>query len=61
MARNRWAVRAAVPTSRICTATTGDDAQSERPKGLEVFMRLAKADVVVENFRPDVKAKLAST
>ena len=29
------------------------------PKGLEVFMRLAKqADVVVENFRPDVKAKL---
>jgi crotonobetainyl-CoA:carnitine CoA-transferase CaiB-like acyl-CoA transferase len=29
------------------------------PKGLEVFMRLAaKADVVVENYRPDVKAKL---
>jgi crotonobetainyl-CoA:carnitine CoA-transferase CaiB-like acyl-CoA transferase len=29
------------------------------PKGLEVFNRLvAKADVVVENFRPDVKAKL---
>jgi len=29
------------------------------PKGLEVFKRLAaKADVVVENFRPDVKAKL---
>jgi crotonobetainyl-CoA:carnitine CoA-transferase CaiB-like acyl-CoA transferase len=29
------------------------------PKGLEVFSRLvAKADVVVENFRPDVKAKL---
>ena len=29
------------------------------PKGLEVFLRLAKkADVVVENFRPDVKAKL---
>src|SRR5438128_87780 len=29
------------------------------PKGLEVFMRLAaKADVVVENFRPDVKGKL---
>ena len=29
------------------------------PKGLEVFQRLAeKADVVVENFRPDVKAKL---
>src|SRR4051794_452336 len=29
------------------------------PKGLEVFRRLAKqADVVVENFRPDVKAKL---
>ena len=29
------------------------------PKGLEVFMRLAKqADVIVENFRPDVKAKL---
>ena len=29
------------------------------PKGLEVFMRLAeKADVVVENFRPDVKNKL---
>ena len=29
------------------------------PKGLEVFERLAeKADVVVENFRPDVKAKL---
>ena len=28
-------------------------------KGLEVFNRLvAKADVVVENFRPDVKAKL---
>src|SRR5260370_14392483 len=28
------------------------------PKGLEVFMRLAKqADVVVENFRPDVKTK----
>jgi crotonobetainyl-CoA:carnitine CoA-transferase CaiB-like acyl-CoA transferase len=29
------------------------------PKGVEVFMRLAaKADVVVENFRPDVKTKL---
>jgi crotonobetainyl-CoA:carnitine CoA-transferase CaiB-like acyl-CoA transferase len=29
------------------------------PKGLEVFNRLvARADVVVENFRPDVKAKL---
>src|SRR4249920_3015848 len=29
------------------------------PRGLEVFMRLAKkADVIVENFRPDVKAKL---
>ena len=31
----------------------------KEPKGLEVFNRLvAKADVVVENFRPDVKAKL---
>jgi crotonobetainyl-CoA:carnitine CoA-transferase CaiB-like acyl-CoA transferase len=30
------------------------------PKGREVFMRLAaKADVVVENYRPDVKKKLA--
>jgi crotonobetainyl-CoA:carnitine CoA-transferase CaiB-like acyl-CoA transferase len=29
------------------------------PRGLATFMRLAeKADVVVENFRPDVKAKL---
>jgi crotonobetainyl-CoA:carnitine CoA-transferase CaiB-like acyl-CoA transferase len=29
------------------------------PGGLEVFLRLAaKADVVVENFRPDVKARL---
>src|SRR3981081_431081 len=29
------------------------------PKGLEVFWRLVeKADVVVENFRPDVKARL---
>src|SRR4051794_21148441 len=29
------------------------------PKGLQVFKRLAeKADVVVENFRPDVKTKL---
>ena len=29
------------------------------PRGLEVFKRLAaKADVIVENFRPDVKAKL---
>src|SRR5207249_12078981 len=29
------------------------------PKGLEVFKRLAEqADVVVENFRPDVKTKL---
>src|SRR5499427_11169089 len=29
------------------------------PKGVEVFNRLVKqADVVVENFRPDVKAKL---
>ena len=29
------------------------------PKGLEVFKRLAKqADVIVENFRPDVKNKL---
>jgi len=31
----------------------------KKPKGLEVFHRLAKkADVIVENFRPDVKAKL---
>ena len=31
----------------------------KRPEGLEVFRRLVeKADVVVENFRPDVKAKL---
>jgi crotonobetainyl-CoA:carnitine CoA-transferase CaiB-like acyl-CoA transferase len=31
----------------------------KNPKGLEVFRRLAgKADVIVENFRPDVKAKL---
>ena len=31
----------------------------KNPKGLEVFKRLAaKADVVVENFRPDVKFKL---
>src|SRR6516165_10816605 len=31
----------------------------KNPKGLELFNRLvAKADVVVENFRPDVKAKL---
>ena len=31
----------------------------KHPAGLEVFNRLAKqADVVVENFRPDVKAKL---
>jgi formyl-CoA transferase len=31
----------------------------KKPKGLEVFYRLAKkADVIVENFRPDVKAKL---
>jgi crotonobetainyl-CoA:carnitine CoA-transferase CaiB-like acyl-CoA transferase len=30
-------------------------------KGLEVFNRLVgKADVVVENFRPDVKAKLGT-
>src|SRR3979490_2767059 len=29
------------------------------PRGLEVFQRLAaRADVIVENFRPDVKAKL---
>ncbi len=29
------------------------------PRGLKTFKRLAeKADVVVENFRPDVKAKL---
>src|ERR1700745_1609964 len=29
------------------------------PKGVEAFMRLAaKADVVVENYRPDVKQKL---
>jgi crotonobetainyl-CoA:carnitine CoA-transferase CaiB-like acyl-CoA transferase len=29
------------------------------PRGVEVFMRLAaKADVVVENYRPDVKTKL---
>src|ERR1700687_722630 len=29
------------------------------PRGLAVFQRLAKkADVIVENFRPDVKAKL---
>jgi len=31
----------------------------KKPEGLEVFRRLVeKADVVVENFRPDVKAKL---
>src|SRR6202012_4872457 len=31
----------------------------KNPKGMEVFKRLVeKADVVVENFRPDVKAKL---
>ena len=31
------------------------------PKGLEVFKRLAEqADVVVENFRPDVKSKLGT-
>ena len=31
----------------------------KNPEGLEVFRRLVeKADVVVENFRPDVKAKL---
>jgi crotonobetainyl-CoA:carnitine CoA-transferase CaiB-like acyl-CoA transferase len=31
----------------------------KNPKGLEVFQRLAKqADVIVENFRPDVKTKL---
>jgi formyl-CoA transferase len=31
----------------------------KHPKGLELFKRLAlKADVVVENFRPDVKARL---
>ncbi len=31
----------------------------KKPEGLEVFRRLAeKADVVVENFRPDVKSKL---
>jgi len=31
----------------------------KNPKGLKVFHRLAgKADVIVENFRPDVKAKL---
>jgi formyl-CoA transferase len=31
----------------------------KRPEGLAVFQRLAKkADVIVENFRPDVKAKL---
>ena len=31
----------------------------KNPEGLAVFQRLAKkADVIVENFRPDVKAKL---
>jgi crotonobetainyl-CoA:carnitine CoA-transferase CaiB-like acyl-CoA transferase len=31
----------------------------KKPEGLEVFKRLVKkADVIVENFRPDVKAKL---
>src|SRR5882724_8200741 len=31
----------------------------KNPRGLEVFRRLAKkADVIVENFRPDVKVKL---
>jgi formyl-CoA transferase len=31
----------------------------KHPKGLETFMRLAaKADVVIENYRPDVKTKL---
>ena len=31
----------------------------KKPEGLEVFRRLVKrADVIVENFRPDVKAKL---
>ena len=45
---------------RICTRNKrAMTLNLKDPKGLEVFKRLAEeADVVVENFRPDVKAKL---
>ena len=59
-AASRRAVRARVPTSRTCTATSAAITLNlKAPEGLAAFMRMVKkADVVVENFRPDVKRRL---
>ena len=58
--RGAWAARARVPTSRTCTATSAASrSTSSRREGLAAFKRMVKkADVVVENFRPDVKKRL---
>ena len=55
-----WAARATGPTSRTCTATSAAiTLDLKSADGAAVFRRLAaKADVVVENFRPDVKTRL---
>ena len=58
-----WAARATARTSRTCTATSARiTLDLKSPRARSVFLRLAaKADVVVENFRPDVKRASAST
>ncbi len=61
--RGRWAGRATAPTSRTCTATSARITLNlKAPEGVALLQRMVeKADVVVENFRPDVKAASAST
>ncbi len=55
-----WAGRAMGPTSRTCIATSGRSRSTSRSRtACAVFMKLVeKADVVVENYRADVKFRL---